>query len=84
MKIAVAIPHYENIEKLGILLSQLRKMGENADTQFDEIIVLDDASRKKLALENLAKKFREVKFIFGKKKSWSRRKSQSRYWQNDG
>ena len=61
MQVHVAIPHYNAPRALNNLLAQLTKQ------DFDSITVLDDHSTDQQVLQDVARKFPAVNFIFGEK-----------------
>ena len=66
MQVHVAIPHYNAPRALRSLLAQL------TEQDFDSITVLDDHSADQQKLQDLAREFPTVNFIFGEKKYWRR------------
>lgn len=61
MQVHFAIPHYKAPQALKDLLVQL------AEQDFDSITVLDDHSTDQQKLQDLAREFPVVNFIFGEK-----------------
>lgn len=61
MQVHVAIPHYNAPRALNNLLAQL------TEQDFDSITVLDDHSTDQQKLQDLAREFPTVNFIFGEK-----------------
>ncbi len=61
MQVHVAIPHYNAPRALRNILAQL------TEQDFDSITVLDDHSAGQQKLQDLARKFPTVNFIFGEK-----------------
>ena len=61
MQVHVAIPHYNAPRALSNLLARL------TEQDFDSITVLDDHSADQQTLQDLAREFPTVNFIFGEK-----------------